>query len=560
MNGVNTPINNLIGLISRRRFLKTAFWSTGTLILSGFGLSRVLGNPKRRQFPGRIVGASSDIGHLARGGDLPQPKDIVSVDTVIIGGGIAGLSAAHKLKKNGYKDFVLLEMESHVGGNSSFGKNEITSYPWGAHYLPLPGPEAKSVRDLLEELGVITGYDSAGLPIYNEYFLCADPHERLFIQGRWQEGVVPQVGITQKDRRQYEQFFKQMEKMKVARGNDGKRAFMIPVDQSSQDPKFLNLDKISMASYLQTNGWDSPHLSWYVNYACRDDYGLPHDKVSAWAGIHYFASRVGRGSNADSHTVLTWPEGNGWLVEQLRARVSEKVQDNSFVYSIENQDGQVLVDYLDTKTKGATRLKAKSVIFAGPRFVAARVLKDFKTKKPAYLESLQYWPWVVANVSLRSLPRGNGAPLSWDNVSYYSESLGYVVATHQSLSLNPKKTVITYYLPLTKALPSEGRKEALMKKHQDWAQEIAQDLSKMHPGIENEIENIDVCVWGHGMIAPTVGFVWGNHRSQMLSSVGNVYFAHSDMSGISIFEEAHYRGVSAAEKVLSNLSHAGRLS
>lgn len=199
MNGVNTPINNLIGLISRRRFLKTAFWSAGTLILSGFGLSRLLSNPTRRQFPGRIVGASSDIGHLVRGGGLPQPKNTVPVGTVIVGGGIAGLSAAHKLKKNGYKDFVLLEMESHLGGNSSFGKNEITSYPWGAHYLPLPGPEAKSVRDLLEELGVITGHDSAGLPIYNEYFLCADPHERLFIQGRWQEGVIPQVGITQKD-------------------------------------------------------------------------------------------------------------------------------------------------------------------------------------------------------------------------------------------------------------------------------------------------------------------------------------------------------------------------
>ncbi len=57
---------------------------------------------------------------------------------------------------------------------------------------------------------------------------------------------------------------------------------------------------------------------------------------------------------------------------------------------------------------------------------------------------------MVANLSLKNfpLPR-SGFPLSWDNVIYDSESLGYVVATHQSLKTFIPETVFTYYYAMT---------------------------------------------------------------------------------------------------------------
>jgi len=378
------------------------------------------------------------------------------------------------------------------------------------------------------------------------------------IQGKWQEGLVPQVGLTQADRKDYDAFFKQMESFKAARGNDGKRAFAIPVDFSSKDSTFLALDQVSMAEFMRSKGWTSKTLHWYVNYCCRDDYGIGHDKVSAWAGIHYFASRVGFGANADNHTVLTWPEGNGWLVSRLREKCSSQIQSNSLVYSIKDDAGRVTVDYLDVPSRKRTRISAKQVIFAAPRFVASHVVETFKSHRPTYLKDLRYAPWMVANVSLRSLPSGNGAPLSCDNVSYYSESLGYVVATHQKLSLFPKQTVLTYYLPLDNKDPLGARKEAAQKTHQEWAKQIADDLEKMHRGIKDEIRNIDVWVWGHGMISPNIGYLWGDNRRKMLESQGRIHFAHSDMSGISIFEEAQYRGVQAADQVLAALRHKRR--
>ena len=44
-------------------------------------------------------------GHLLREGLTEIPKDIKEIETVIVGGGIAGLSAGWYLLKKGYKDF-----------------------------------------------------------------------------------------------------------------------------------------------------------------------------------------------------------------------------------------------------------------------------------------------------------------------------------------------------------------------------------------------------------------------------------------------------------------------
>jgi protoporphyrinogen oxidase len=559
MNGHNTSIEGPPpATLTRKKFLKAVLYSATGVMLASIAVLRFISKSSKRIIPGKIIGSSPSIGHLLRDAKLPVPTNNQVFETVIIGGGIAGLSAAWWLKKSGYEKFALLELESEVGGNSRSDKNAISSYPLGAHYLPLPGPEASLVRSLLEEFDVIQGYDSQGIPIYNEFFLAADPHERLLIHGYWQEGLVPQIGLSADDRRQLREFFAFIEVMKVAKGSDGRRAFVIPVNLSSHDSKFRELDQISMADFLEKRGWASSYLRWYVNYCCRDDYGATADKVSAWAGLHYFASRIGIGSNADAHSVLTWPEGNGWLVNKLRDTVNPKIKPNALVFSVANHQDLVLIDYLDTITHETFRITAKKVIFAAPRFIALRIVDGLASSNPQYIKKLNYAPWMVANVSLRSAPEGNGAPLSWDNVSYHSDSLGYIVATHQSLGLFPKKTVLTYYQPLSSTDPISARKQALEKTHQEWVTLITEDLTRMHPGIQDEIENIDVCLWGHGMIIPELGFIFGRAREELAKPFRNIHFAHSDMSGVSIFEEAQYQGIQGAKIVLDEIRHPVR--
>ena len=194
--------------VKRRNFIKGTLGYAASLGAAG-SLGYSLRRRSRPKIPGRIVGAPAKFGHQLNGQIKENPPTTESVGTLIIGAGIAGLSAGWWLRRNNIKDFIILDLDESIGGNSRSGQNEISPYPWGAHYLPLPGPNSSYVSDFLQECGVITGKDpNTGKFIYDESYLCADPQERLFIQGRWQEGLVPQRGLSSEDKRQFAEFFR----------------------------------------------------------------------------------------------------------------------------------------------------------------------------------------------------------------------------------------------------------------------------------------------------------------------------------------------------------------
>src|SRR5919197_3921026 len=89
---------------------------------------------------GEIVGASDGIGHLIRDGLRPEPpaEGWERAGVVVVGGGVAGLAADWRFLKDGFEDFVLLELEPAPGGTARSGNSALVSYPWGAHYLPAP--------------------------------------------------------------------------------------------------------------------------------------------------------------------------------------------------------------------------------------------------------------------------------------------------------------------------------------------------------------------------------------------------------------------------------------
>ncbi len=535
--------------ISRRQFLAAGLFAGSAALLAKYaGPFGRAASSIALSIPGSILGASSASGHRLREGKFPAPSRTINKDIVIVGGGIAGLSAGYTLAKTGRHDFLLLEMEPEPGGNSSSGKNAVSAYPWGAHYVPLLTEESKVARRLFEDFGIIKGYDRRGLPIYDEFALCADPHERLYLHGRWQEGMVPATGVGAETEGQYKRFFALMESYKGLTGRDGRKVFAIPVDASSQDEKWLALDAMTMKHWMDNQRFTANELRWYVNYCCRDDFGTTYEETSAWAGIHYFASRSGRAANAGPGAVLTWPEGNGWLAHKLAAPIREQVRTRSLVYTVRETGRGVTVDYWDEASRESVRVEAKAAILAVPRFVAARLVRSAKFRFDE--GGFSYAPWAVANVTLSAMPQGHGAPLSWDNVAYRSALLGYVVATHQATQMHPTHTVLTYYWPLSHASPDAARKEALARSTAEWQQVFGAELLALHPELEGHIERIDVWVWGHAMVRPEKGFIWGEARRRALQQHPPLFTAHSDLSGMSIFEEACTRGVAAADAAL----------
>jgi protoporphyrinogen oxidase len=144
-------------------------------------------------------------GHLLHGPPpVAQPAVIHQTGIVIAGGGVAGLAAARALRLARHDDFVLLELEDSVGGNSRATTVAGQACPMGAHYLPLPSDAASEVQDLLEELGLRQRV--AGRWVYDERHLCHSPQERLFFQGEWQPGLLPIHGVGAETLAQYRRF------------------------------------------------------------------------------------------------------------------------------------------------------------------------------------------------------------------------------------------------------------------------------------------------------------------------------------------------------------------
>jgi glycine/D-amino acid oxidase-like deaminating enzyme len=489
----------------------------------------LLGTTRKARPPivGGFVNDSHVVGHQLRDGTLAiSPHETRRVGVAIVGGGISGLSAAWRLQKRGFHDFVVLEMERDAGGNARAGGNEVSAYPWAAHYVPVPGPRATLVRELFEELGVLRNGE------WDERHLCHAPQERLFIHGRWQEGLEPSVGPMRRDRDQMARF---EERVRTLRATG---EFTIPRAAGARPSP---LDTLSLAAWLEREGFDSPWLRWMLDYACRDDYGALASDTSAWAGLHYFAAR-----EPDDPGPLTWPEGNGWITARLLERVGRAVVTGSIVSRIARERTRWRV------VTPAVAWSADAVIVCAPLFIAARIVEG--ATRPA---DLVYSPWLTANLTLDRWLAERGLPPAWDNVIFDSPGLGYVVATHQSFRQHIPQTVWTYYWALAHGAPADNRRWLLS---QDWASlrdRVLADLSRAHPDIADCVTRVDIMRHGHAMVRPVVGFLSAPSRVHASRpGTDRVFYAHSDLSGLSIFEEAQYRGVVAADAAIEALGRA----
>lgn len=501
---------------------------------------------------GRIVGASAAVGHLLRDKTFEEPSEIIHQEIVIVGGGVSGLSAARFLSLNKLNNFTVLDIEHNMGGNASSGANEVSQYPWGAHYIPLPNNNLTAYLKFLEQCNVITAWDEHGLPVYNEFYLCQDPEERLYINGSWQEGLVPKLGLAEAELKEFADFFKMMDSFRGQKGRDGKDAFAIPVNESSKDELFTALDKITMKEWMDRQELKCNYIRWYVNYCTRDDFGTEYNSISAWAGIHYFAARKGKAANAAYNDVLTWEQGNGFLVQHLKTYASGKMKQNALVVSVKSIAAGVQVNYYDVSRQKLIGIVAQHCIIAAPQFIAGRLLADEKRLATVGAQ-LHYVPWMVANLKVNNkLIERSGHGPSWDNVIYESNALGYVDATHQQLKQHKDKRNLTYYWPLTHADPLTARRAAQKISHEEWVGKVINDLKIVHPNIEDATENMDVMIWGHAMVQPLPGLIHGNTRTELAVSINdNIHFAHTDLAGISIFEEAFYQGLQAAQKIIN---------
>jgi hypothetical protein len=269
--------------------------------------------------------------------------------------------------------------------------------------------------------------------------------------------------------------------------------------------------------------------------------------VSAWAGIHYFAARKQDSTRDKKDNVLTWPEGNARLAHHLQKYTENKTLKNHLVYDVKSIDGKVVATVFDAEKKLTIEIIADKVIMATPQFVNQYIIKNRKM----LTHNFHYAPWLLATLVVSDLADNGSYPLCWDNVIYGANGLGYIYDQHQSLQQVQSKKVITYYYSFSSLDVKKSRKNLYQKKSAYWKQLVFDDLKIAHPNIESVTEEINIHLLGHGMISPVPGFIFGKHKKEASQNIeGKIFFAHSDLSGISIFEEAFHQGINVVNQIV----------
>ncbi|MES2152476.1 MAG: NAD(P)-binding protein [Pseudomonadota bacterium] len=501
-------------------------------------------------YPGRAEGH-----YLRDRRALPAPTATFSTDVLILGSGIGGLTTAWKLNKDGHHDFLMVDGPQPYG-NAAGGHFGELAFPTGGHYLPLPSPESRHVREILFDLGIIVRDPMAEKPYYDERAILHGPEERLLFKGQWQDGFIPTNGVGPEELAEHRRFFAEVERLRQLRGSDGRRVFVFPTLESSSDPAWDALDTITLKQWLDQNGYRSPTLHWYLNYCCRDDYGTRYDKVSAWAGLHYYCSRWGQAANAGNGAWLTWPGGMQPVAEAM-AKASGVRRMAGTAVSLKRAAGGVeaLCFTLEGGVARSYLVKARKAVCAMPLYVASRVVEGigalgFEPKR----HMPTYAPWMVANFLMKDFPRERPeAPLAWDNVVYQEPGLGYVVSTHQDIRVQPpEKTVFSAYVALSDRTPDAARKWMQAASADELVALASVDLKSAYGWrFASCVERVDITLRGHAMAAPLPGFRSNAGLKALREADGPILFAHADLSGFSVFEEAAWWGYRAAQRAQS---------
>ena len=547
--------------MNRRQFLQTTATLATAASASWLGY-RYLSRPPSIS----INKVGLPLAHLLRNQQLnAAPSREHVCETLILGSGAAALSAAWHFARNGYTNFCIAEGFERNGNNAAYAylgslKTPLTA-PGGAHYLAQPSAESSHIRQMLADLGIIEGYNGAGKPIYRDTDLVNAPDERLLINGAWQDGIIPQPYDPDTRR-----FFALIAQLLHARGSDGRKIFAIPIVLSSQDPQWRALDRQTFAGWLAEQGYQSPRLLWYLDYCCRDDYGQGIDQVSAYAGLHYFTAR------GNEHApVLTWADGLNHLSEALRrhAQIQSRAQlpdtreltfrqPESHPYAatqIAEQNDHVRVTLRHIRTGDTRLIRAQNVICAMPLNIAQRIIQspqrygfaaDFRLPPSA--------PWLISNFVLHSFPaEPKRSELAWDNIVYGSRGLGYVVASHQHIYVaKPGHTLFTAYTALNHDSPANVRHQLLAAEPRDLLDIAAQDLLAAYgKRFWQHVAHIGITVRAHAMSVPSAGYLTQPTLLALRQHQSRLHFAHSDLSGYSVFEEAAWWGVEAAKRILA---------
>jgi hypothetical protein len=306
----------------------------------------------------RVEGEHFEICHQVRDGHrFDLPATTAKAEIVIVGGGVAGLSAAYFLRG---KDWLLLEKENHFGGNAYQEEFDGQPFATGSAYA-YHGDEG----DLLAaEIGL-------KLPMVN----MPDPTlvNNTYVPDTWKTGIT-QLPYPKEVVASFLKFREDVLKMKIKE-------------------RMAELDALPFSNF--TAGYAPEVQQWWDIFG-PSNWGATTPDTSAFIGL-YNANDIFTGGDG-KRAIL--PGGLGCithkLVEVLQPKYKDRMLGDATVVAAVQDKDAVNVTYLSGQK--LTTVSARAVLMCTPKHITSRIVQGLPAEQRTAMRRTRFAPYPVVNV------------------------------------------------------------------------------------------------------------------------------------------------------------------
>jgi hypothetical protein len=469
---------------SRRDFIK--FVVTGSVAAGCPIDSTLIPSPHPSGSDVVVRGEHFEVCHGIRDGQVfDRPNATAKAGVVIIGGGVAGLSAAYFLRD---MDFLLLEKEDHFGGNAFQEEFDGQPYATGSAFA-WSGDEGDQ---LSRELGLkLLPVNSPDPTIVNG----------TWVPDTWHTGI-DQLPYPKEVRESFRRFRDDMLKIKV-------------------QERMAELDAEPFSKY--TGPYAREVAQWWDAYG-PSNWGATTVDTSAFMGISEMQG-IAR-AKEDPRVIL--PGGLGCithkLVEVLQPKYKDRMVGNATVVAVVQDKDSVRVTYL--RDDALTTVSAKAAVICVPKMIASRTVIDLPSPQKAAMHRIRYIPYPVINM-IFDKPVYNRAYDTWAPGNTFTDFIDADWTVRNLPGYKQKNNILSFYTALhveqRATLLDEDRCKAL-------AARVLVDFQKLLP--EFSVNPIEVHLYrrGHPMFMASPGR-YTKDRVAAAQPMDRIYFGHSDSGG-----------------------------
>jgi monoamine oxidase len=415
--------------------------------------------------------------------DLPESTG--KVDVAIVGGGVAGLSAAYFLRG---KDFLLLEKEDHFGGNAYQEEYDGQPFATGSAYAY----KGDHGDHLASQIGLKL------LPVDNP-----DPTivNQTFVPDTWNTGI-DQLPYPKPVRDSFRKFRDDMIKINIK-------------EQAGE------LDSKPFTQY--TAAYAPEIQQWWDGYG-PSNWGATCQDTSALVAISGMQDLT---TGVDGTRVIL-PGGLGCithkLVEILQPQYKDRMLGDATVIAVVPGKDFVRVTY--SHQGQLITVAAKAVLMCTAKYITARLVSGLPEAQKLAMHRTRYAPYPVVNL-IFDKPVYNRGYDTWCPGNAFTDFIVADWTVRNAPGYHQKNNILSFYTPLR-----ELQRYTLLDDDscKSLAAHVLADFQKLMPGFDVDPVEVRIYRRGHPMFMATPGQYTVN-RIAAAQPLDRIFFGNADSGG-----------------------------